>query len=278
MASSSYLPRLQSSSVTISDLVKQPDLGYGNHAYLYKTVSSSSLTYRDVWLKLDEEQQFPSVPVSSPVLHLAGEVPPGLFNKPITLSVIINGKQINQTRLEAGKFIWDTPLEKNLTNQSFRIKFITDASVVPKEIVWKRWRKIHLAIKVNEVSIQSAQNFPVLSLKHSDIFTKKATEKTGKILIANDEKIVQLPVLFYPDLIQVKVDGNNVSYSTVLYKEYALLSLRLAPGSHTISVIFTGLSWANWVSAIAWLGVAAFAGLLALEKTKKMVISKRNID
>ncbi len=276
MASTSYLPRLQNSSVTIRDLVKQPDLGYGHSAYLYKTVSPSSLTYPGGWLLLNEQREFPPVPGSSAVLHIAGEVPSGLFNKPITLTVIINGKQINQIGLKAGKFIWDTPLESSITNNAFLIKFITDATIVPKEIEFKIWGKIHVAVKVNEVSIQNTQELPVVTLSETrESFQQKGAKKIAQLLIDNEEKTIQISVLFYPNLIQVKVDGKSAAYSTVLYNDYALVSLRLAPGSHTISVIFTGLSWANWVSAIAWLVVAAFAGLLAIEKTKKLIISKR---
>ena len=71
--------------------------------------------------------------------------------------------------------------------------------------------------------------------------------------------LVQLPVLFYPDLLDVRVDGLSASYHPTAYEGYLLVGLQLPSGSHDVRVRFRGLAWANWVSLVAWFGAIAAA-------------------
>jgi hypothetical protein len=71
--------------------------------------------------------------------------------------------------------------------------------------------------------------------------------------------LVQLPVLFYPRLLEVRHNGRVVSYGH-LDKYLALL---VPPGDHDIRVRFAGLHWANRLSAAAWAGVLLALPVLA---------------
>lgn len=66
----------------------------------------------------------------------------------------------------------------------------------------------------------------------------------------DETSIVQLPVLYYPKLLRVRLDGKAVDYANV----GSLVALRVAPGRHRVEVQFAGLAWANIVSASGWLG------------------------
>jgi hypothetical protein len=81
--------------------------------------------------------------------------------------------------------------------------------------------------------------------------------------------VAQLPVLFYPGLIDVRDNGRRVdSYGQV----DGLLALDLPAGPHELAVRFVGLRWANGLSAVAWLIVGG-AGVVALIRRRRAVRS-----
>jgi hypothetical protein len=71
--------------------------------------------------------------------------------------------------------------------------------------------------------------------------------------------LVQLPVLFYPRLLEVRDNGRAVPYGNL--DKY--LALIVPPGDHDIRVRFAGLRWANRLSAAAWAGVLLALPILA---------------
>lgn len=69
--------------------------------------------------------------------------------------------------------------------------------------------------------------------------------------------VVTFPVLYYPGLMRVLLDGKKVEPGNVA----RFLALELDPGRHQVDVIFTGSRWANPVSLVGWCGVLAFPWL-----------------
>jgi hypothetical protein len=63
--------------------------------------------------------------------------------------------------------------------------------------------------------------------------------------------VVTLPLLYYPGLLRVSVDGNPVTPGNV----GRFVALPLETGQHNIDVEFTGVRWANAVSLVGWVGV-----------------------
>jgi len=82
-------------------------------------------------------------------------------------------------------------------------------------------------------------------------------ETTCRVSVPPESGLAQLPVLFYPGLLEARVDGQAAPYLPLSHRGYVLVGLRLPPGEHEISVRFEGLPWANRVSGAAWLGLAA---------------------
>ena len=291
MASSSYLPRLPSSQVVISDVIKQPDLGYGSTVYLYKiekldnlkvSPDISKFVYSDQWLKLDAEQEIHSVPGDSLRLHLEGEVPVEWFKKPITISVVVDGKKQSQQLLKSGKFVWDIPIKIPTDGKVFSLKFLTDTFIIPKLIDPKAQDERHLAIRVINLRLRGViSDYPLVPVtKTRQTLHQKGAETTGELIISNETHLVQLPVLYYPELLEVYVDGKKTPYfalptnqSTLPKSDYgfALTSLKILPGSHKISILFKGLSWANWISVIAWLVFIVIAAFVMLKKMTNLV-------
>src|SRR5262249_22403288 len=69
--------------------------------------------------------------------------------------------------------------------------------------------------------------------------------------------IVQLPVLYYPGLLEVRAEGKSLPYGSL----DGYLAVRVPRGTHRIEARFVGLRWANRVSALAWTLVVC--GLIA---------------
>jgi hypothetical protein len=75
--------------------------------------------------------------------------------------------------------------------------------------------------------------------------------------VLSERAVVQLPVLFYPGLMEVRDRGEVSAFGQI----DGLVALDLQPGGHRVSVQFAGVGWANIVSAVAAVGVAVVAGV-----------------
>lgn len=80
--------------------------------------------------------------------------------------------------------------------------------------------------------------------------------------------LLQLPVLYYPNLLDVRVDGQPADHIALLHKKsgYPLVAVHVDPGEHRIAVRFRGLPWANAVSFITCTALAAVALVLAVRR------------
>ncbi len=63
---------------------------------------------------------------------------------------------------------------------------------------------------------------------------------------------VQLPILYYPDLLQIKVDGISVPYFASNSPNGLVAAISLPAGKHVVVSRFSGLGWANVLSGTAW--------------------------
>ena len=90
-------------------------------------------------------------------------------------------------------------------------------------------------------------------------------ERTVADLSFPDRRVVQLPVLFYPGLLEVRADGRRVNRFGHVK---GLLAIDLERGPHHITVGFVGVEWANVVSGMACLAVLTGAALVALRRLR----------
>ncbi|OGT56772.1 MAG: hypothetical protein A3F14_04445 [Gammaproteobacteria bacterium RIFCSPHIGHO2_12_FULL_43_28] len=82
-----------------------------------------------------------------------------------------------------------------------------------------------------------------------------------QIAISKKTTDVQLPVLYYPNMLNIKVNGKTSAYQPFPYhnetKNYfiinpMLVTLKLAPGNYEITSRFVGFALANEISLFAW--------------------------
>ena len=84
---------------------------------------------------------------------------------------------------------------------------------------------------------------------------KKAAVVHCSFQLNGHEQWVQLPILYYPDMLKITVNGKAVPYSPSLtkdqYRAYLLATIQLPIGSTAVSAQFTGLPYANHLSEIS---------------------------
>ena len=92
---------------------------------------------------------------------------------------------------------------------------------------------------------------PLVRLEQSALHVRRGGVVQAELPEAG-RRIVQLPVLFYPRILQVLDNGRPAERFGHVD---GLLALDLPPGTHTVSAAIVGTRWANWVSGLSWLGV-----------------------
>jgi hypothetical protein len=64
--------------------------------------------------------------------------------------------------------------------------------------------------------------------------------------------LIELPQLYYPDLLSITDNGQPVFYTSVLYRDRVVAAIAPKPGGNTIRMRFRGVVWANQLSQLAW--------------------------
>jgi len=79
-----------------------------------------------------------------------------------------------------------------------------------------------------------------------------------------------LPLLFYPGYYHCTINGQPVAYGQVGNR----MALSLPAGDLDVAVEFCGLGWANWASALAWLGLLFWLCLALLARLRPVPASE----
>ena len=87
---------------------------------------------------------------------------------------------------------------------------------------------------------------PLCELKKATIFCA----------ISNpDMQTVLLPVLYYPELLRITLDGHVIAYQAMNAGKYLLATINAPAGEHELTATFVGCRWANWVSGVMWVAI-----------------------
>jgi hypothetical protein len=257
-ACSSYLPSFARSQATPTSILASPDIGPSRSVYLYSQQSWSEIygnqnlavINENSTLIVNKEFEFPSWSVEEkPVLNLKAIGAGDKISR--NLKLLINDQVVDQLPLETYSLQWQLPLDKVvLDGPTFRMKFLIepDGPLYIQNFSLTNLSPAHSLIPVSETEKS---------------FVQQGQERVGQITIAEKEsELVQLPVLYYPQMLEVRVDGQKVNYVPTGNWYETLVGLKLSPGQHKITAKFVGLEWANWISLISWLGL--LLGLLIL--------------
>ena len=101
----------------------------------------------------------------------------------------------------------------------------------------------------------------------ADVRPLTRPRRKTRVRLPTDHRVVaQLPVLFYPGLLDVRDHDRPLKQFGQID---GYLAVDLAPGPHDLVIRFAGLRWANWLSGLAWLALGAGAVVAAARVVRR---------
>jgi hypothetical protein len=272
ITASSALPILNPNyfNINLQQFIKHPSLIFNPNAYTIEFNKHTGFVnaidemrleslMKDNILQLATPYSIPQALLryaAMPVIYVQGTITEKIRNNQ-KLNAIINNLTIATFNLKSGKFYWKIPLtpaalapfknKKNLLLQ-FKIQKKTKNNTIISidTINLSGFLKSTETVNVKRMQPHCQQQ------KITTICTIK-TEKTTRL--------IELPILFYPKLLHITVNGQEVPYQGIVYQNNLIAGIVPQPGKiNIIKIQFRGLMWANYTSWLSW---GVWLGLLA---------------
>jgi len=168
------------------------------------------------------------------------------------LSVWVNGKALGSKMLDKKSFEWNLSLPhltaKNQISKNWTLEFrLKDKNhkIITGEKNGIRMSNVSLAGYLDPTV--------VMDVKKVNHFCKHKTETlTCELIVPPNIKLIELPMLFYPDMLKVTINGKPAAYGNILYSERVITTVSPPAGPAKIEVQFQGLLWANVLSIFGW--------------------------
>jgi hypothetical protein len=270
-ASVSYVPRHERLPAdALAKLVEHPILdGLRDYMLAPAVVAQTSRSHPDVnWAepihgvvpyegKLEGgwRSVVPVPPGSPDKLVLAGEVPAGSPG-PVALRVVLDGTELAMLKLEPGEFRRELPIGATPSARVVPVEFAAAGGAV--------------FIRELRFGVSAADRGPdFIPAERAGRDTRKGA-RTAYAADLPRPSLVQLPVLYYPGLLRVRVDGRESGYENV----GRFVAVDLPAGRHAVDVEFVGVRWANWLSAAAWAGTMAGLGWIVVRRMRRHLGSR----
>ncbi|MFN5513444.1 MAG: hypothetical protein ACK5CA_01470 [Cyanobacteriota bacterium] len=198
-------------------------------------------------------------PGGAPRLILTGQLDPEEDLSADSVTVDLNQQRLGEINLDQRAFNLDIPLpqvEDKDPEWTFTFTLQSpDPHRPPPRLLIDQFKVIGLTPSDSAVPLAQTQD----SCRRVGAITQCQVQGDSAA------EVVQLPILYYPRLLRVDINGQPAPYFPVHHRDYHLVGVRLPPGAHTVTVAFRGLVWANLVSAVSWLGLI-LAGVLTLPR------------
>jgi hypothetical protein len=253
---------------SLEDFIKNPQFIYNNNAVTinyekYPTLVSAIDSVQvdpGAVLHLNLPYHVPQALIkfaAAPAILLTGE-----FTKDTTLTMFVNGNPIDSKTLTANDASWEIPLSTVKNQAATQIEFKTPDNVDNNAIALKEFVLTGFTPANETINLQ--QITPYCKQDH--------TINTCELYIPTGVKTVELPQLYYPQLLKVTLNGKTVHYDSVLYQSQLLAAIAPAAGkTNKITIEFRGLEWANLIS---WSGWGIWLALLLNQLLWKRYFSK----
>jgi hypothetical protein len=256
LAGSSWFPPENSSRRSMAELVKDPVFIMAKSAYLLMP----ALLAKQVPVHID------SMPIIS-LVNSRGELIVGseisystvmLMDSPKAnlniagtsptrrqIIVRVNGSPSKPLTLEANRFSVNIPLGKLVLPtkaKTFTLQFLVTPSQPP--------------IALYDIALSNLEpHLNLMPVSQVQPHCKRnALEVTCQITAKPDANFIELPIVYYPQLIDVTANGKSIDYQAVVSGGQTFAAVHLTPNVPTaLKIRFRGLVWANWLSAIAWI-------------------------
>jgi 6-pyruvoyl-tetrahydropterin synthase-like protein len=172
---------------------------------------------------------------------------------------------------ESGQLQWKIPL--SFLNQASKNQWVS----FQFKMQGKEKTQSIAPIKINEM-VLSGFLTPKKTLFLSqvpDTCQQKMGHTYCKIDVPKKIEWLELPVFYYPEMLNIVVNGRPVAYESILHGKYLIVGIRPQAGvMNDIDIQFRGLLWANFISDIGWSLWAFFAVFLMLQMIQRRFIPR----
>ena len=256
----SYVPRHETRSPrALAALVQKPAVS-GNRDYLVAGQAAAQTTWTHPSINWAEPIRgvFPPfarftgryfmlvrVPrdAGATTAEIAGHIP-SPHGKPAQLEIVLDDKVLFAGPAGPGDFSLTVPIPGPMSADATWLVFNANFpdNLGPAEIVMRSLRFIPAA----------APELPFIPASQSMADTRTERGRTEYHRGGpGPAALVELPLMYYPELLRVRRGGEDVPYGNV----GRLLGVRVPEGPYRVKVTFVGVPWANVVSGVGWVGL-----------------------
>lgn len=211
---------------------------------------------------------------AAPFISIEGIVPKNIPPSS-TISVSINGSVKAIHALKPGPLYWEIPIRRNeklsspvsvtLKSQNHQNVAVPLFWSAPTHKNDKSPSSISIKFKLNKnmnVNVPLKRIIFGGILKSSDVINPNQVQSHCKMIgninecninVPQSVKIVELPLYYYPQLLNITVNGTTVPYISLYYRNEVITGIIPEAGKlNTIRIQFRGLLWANYLSGVSW--------------------------
>lgn len=176
-----------------------------------------------------------------------------------SLIFLVNKTPLASYALNSGLFKWVIPLDASkIKGDATLMQFKLNNA--EKNIILNI-KTIYLSGFLNPKSTLSVNQLPPSACY------QKMGETICNINVPYGINLLELPVFYYRDMLNITVNAKPVNYESVLFGQYLLTGIKPASGvMNTIHIQFRGLLWANYISYFGWTLFLLLSVFLTLRK------------
>jgi hypothetical protein len=196
---------------------------------------------------------------ASPFISLQGHVPNNVSIKDKELIVEVNGVEIGSHKLNPGLFAWNIPLDSIKNTTPISLTNFTNDRQLSVVIQFKlndsnKVRPSNLKLEIPVIIKGFLPAAEVLDLKKVQPHCQQQKASiVCQLEVTSNIRLLELPILYYPELLKITVNGQTVPYVNVQFQNHLITAITPIAGQvNLIKIQFRGLWWANFTSCVLW--------------------------
>jgi len=265
-ATNSLLPTLASSPYSVKDILKKPLITFNSDAYMIDVNNNPEFVTKinnyqletlvnHHKLVLNEAFFIPRTLLQlaySPQLKIQGYVLNKKNKDQYMLTVKLDNQIMGTVSAKSGPLEWSVALPLSHIQSEKKLLPLTFVVTNNKQKSIKNSTDILIDVdKVELIGFQkSSESFNPLELNNHCHVVQE--ELICQITVPQGIHFMELPMLYYPKLLKVTLNGKTISYDGVLSDGKIKVGIVPKIGSNIIKAKFVGLGWANLASQISW--------------------------
>ncbi|MBV8802114.1 MAG: hypothetical protein JO131_03960, partial [Gammaproteobacteria bacterium] len=268
----SWLSTPENTFIPVKDLKNNEYQVFNADTYLLNVnkigtnkIDNLSLHFPAGFLKINQKFFLPNAFIQSAYL-LKMQIG-GIAANDTELFFVSNDKIIANKKVNGGAFLWEFIIPKipNIVNTR-RITF---------EVI-SRNKQANSSTKMYIMTLTGFLN-PNKTVFLNQLSSHTCLQKSNitfcSLMIPKDIELLELPVFYYPEMLNITLNGKPIAYESIRHGSYLIVGIQPNPSTlNNIQIQFRGLLWANFICMGGWLLFLFFIVFLILRKISNIRI------